>query len=110
MNRKFHLQIDDPVVVTQGRVGDSAWGHTQFPYLLRTDDGNILAEWEYTVDDIKYGGISLRAKSTDGGKSWSDATNGERVLRHPMKNGKELVGFVKKGAYPQDYFSKYSPI
>ena len=110
MNRTFHLQIDNPVVIHRGEVGDNAWGHTQFPFLYRADDGCIVAEWEYTVDDIRYGGISLEARSEDGGKSWTESPRGNDVRRLPMPNGKELVGFVKKGAYPQDYFSKYTPI
>ena len=58
MKRTFHLQIDDPVVISQGIAGDNAWGHTQFPFLYRATDGNIIAKWEYTVDDIKYAGTS----------------------------------------------------
>ena len=109
MKRTFHLQIDDPVVISQGKAGDNAWGHTQFPFLYRATDGNIIAEWEYTVDDIKYAGTSLLAKSNDGGKTWTEVQEGDAVRGIAMPNGKELVGFVKKGAYPQDYFSKYTP-
>ncbi|MBQ3015849.1 MAG: exo-alpha-sialidase [Clostridia bacterium] len=110
MNRTFHLQIDNPIVIHRGEVGDNAWGHTQFPFLYRATDGNIIAEWEYTVDDIKYAGTSIRAKSNDGGKTWTEVKEGDAVRGLSMPNGKELVGFVKKGAYPQDYFSKYTPI
>ena len=109
MKRKFHLQIEDPVVIHRGEVGDNAWGHTQFPCLHRADNGCIVAKWEYTVDDIKYAGISLTAKSTNGGKSWTESQDTKDISRLPMPNGKEFVGFVKKGAYPQDYFSKYTP-
>ena len=94
MKRTFHLQIDDPVVISQGKAGDNAWGHTQFPFLYRATDGNIIAKWEYTVDDIKYAGTSLSAKSNDGGKSWTEVKEGDTVRGLSMPNGKELVGEV----------------
>ena len=31
MNPKFHLVIEEPIVVTQGKVGDDAWGTFNFP-------------------------------------------------------------------------------
>ena len=50
--KAFHLEIGDPVVVTQGAVGDNAWGHYQFPGLAYTLDGNIVANWSYSGDTI----------------------------------------------------------
>ena len=110
MNRKFHLEIDDPVVVARGKPGDNAWGHTQFPFLYNTESGNIIATWEYTSDTIEYDQITSNAISSDSGKSWSRVPENEAIKRTAMANGKKFVGFVGKGAYPQDYFKKYTPV
>ena len=107
--KKFHLEIGEPTVIAQGEVGDNQWGHTQFPYLYRTVSGDIYADWEYTSDTIDYDGVNQSAISTDNGKTWSKPAKNERVRHIAMKNGKEFVGFVRKGAHLVDYFNKYTP-
>jgi len=109
MNKKFHLQIGEPTVISQGKVGDNQWGHTQFPYLYYTAEGDIYADWEYTSDTIDYDGVSQATVSSDGGKTWHAAKKSDRVRHITMKNGKEFVGFMRKGAHSVDYLKKYVP-
>ena len=109
MNRKFHLEIGQPVAVTYGKPGDDAWGHVQFPALYNTLNGKLLASWEYCSDTIEYKGDFHSAVSADGGKTWQAPAPEDEVAYPEMANGKRFAGFVRKGAYPVDYFEKYTP-
>ena len=109
MNRKFHLEIGQPVAVTYGKPGDDAWGHVQFPALYDTANGKIIASWEYCSDTIEYKGSFHTAVSDDGGASWRDSFPEDQIAYPKMSNGKCFAGFVRKGAYPVDYFEKYTP-
>ena len=110
MNRKFHLEIGQPVAVTYGKPGDDAWGHVQFPALYDTANGKIIASWEYCSDTIEYKGSFHTAVSDDGGASWRDSFPEDQIAYPKMSNGKCFAGFVRKGAYPVDYFEKYTPV
>ena len=109
MNRRFHLEIDQPIAVTYGKVGDNAWGHVQFPALYNTTNGKLFASWEYCSDTIEYKGDFHSAVSADGGETWHDPEIGDEIAYPKMANGKCFAGFVRKGAYPVDYFDKYIP-
>ena len=109
MNRKFHLEIDDPVAVAYGKPGDNAWGHVQFPAIFPAVNEKILVSWEYCEDTIEYKGSFHSAVSADGGASWRAPTENDRVLYPRMANGKCFAGFLRKGAYKVDYFDKYTP-
>ncbi len=110
MNKKFHLVIDEPIVVAQGEVGDNAWGHVQFPTLYNTINGKLLASWEYCSDTIEYKGSVYSAVSEDGGLRWCESANEDRISYPKMANGKFFAGFLRKGAYQVDYFDKYVPV
>ena len=109
MNRKFHLEIGQPIPVTYGKVGDNAWGHVQFPTLYHTVNGKLLASWEYCSDTIEYKGDFHSAVSADGGDTWHAPEAEDEIAYPKMANGKCFAGFVRKGAYPVDYFDKYTP-
>ena len=109
--KSFHLEIGDPVVVTQGAVGDNAWGHYQFPGLAYTLDGNIVASWNYSDDTIDDYINTFRKKvSTDGGKTWSDD---ESLCSTPdkfkMSNGKYFAGFKRANAHVATWQNAYEP-
>lgn len=121
--RKFHLEIGDPVLVTQGAVGDQAWGHYNFPSIKRTEKGHILVGWDYSNDDIDYKsapeGVVVNKVSEDDGRTFRPTRPGDRIessrklddrtVFHRMKNGRDFVGFQLKGAYRADYIDKYIP-
>ena len=110
MKRNVRLKIEDPVIVAQGGIGDTAWGHTQFPRLRKTGDGGIYIEWEYGSDSVNYDAVDYGAVSHDGGKSWERTAESTPLCGHEMKNGKGFLGFLKKGVYEAPYFKKYSPV
>ena len=109
MKSNFHLLISDPIAVAQGKVGDNAWGHTQFPTVFPTVNGKILVSWEYCDDTIEYKGDVYSAVSSDGGISWGEPQAEDKILYPKMSNGKCFAGFLKKGAHPVDYFDAYVP-
>ena len=109
--KSFHLEIGEPVVVTQGAVGDNAWGHNQFPGLAYTLDGNILATWCYSNDTIDdYVDVYRKKVSTDGGLTWSDD---ESLCSIPdkfqMSNGKYFAGFERANAHYTTWQNEYTP-
>ena len=108
---KFHLEIGEPVVVTQGAIGDNAWGHYQFPGLSYTLDGNILATWNYTSDTIDDYVNTVRKKvSTDGGLTWSDDASLCSVSnKFQMSNGKYFAGFESANAHEATWQKEYEP-
>ena len=112
--KKFHLELGEPVVVTQGEVGDQAWGHYNFPSLRRAENGSIVAGWAYSADDIYYKSapkeVVTRKASDDNGKTWRLTTPADRVHQHKMKNGKYFCGFKGKGAHAVEYFKNYTPV
>ena len=108
MSKKFHLKIDEPVVVHYGEVGDNEWGHTQFPHLEYVTDG-IACSWEYSRDTIDYDGATYKKYSKDNGKTWNSESGACRTHYQVMKNGKQFKGFVAKGAHKVDYLKKYTP-
>ena len=109
--KDFHLEIGDPVVVTQGAVGDNAWGHYQFPGLAYTLDGNIVATWNYTSDTIDDYVNTVRKKvSTDGGLTWSDdASLNTAPDKFQMPNGKYFAGFRSANAHVSTWQNEYQP-
>ena len=109
--KAFHLEIGDPVVVTQGAVGDNAWGHYQFPGLAYTLDGNIVATWNYTSDTIDDYVNTVRKKvSTDGGLTWSDdASLNTTPDKIQMPNGKYFAGFRSANAHVSTWQNVYEP-
>ncbi|MBQ9729480.1 MAG: exo-alpha-sialidase [Clostridia bacterium] len=109
MSKKFHLRIEEPVVVAHGEVGDNAWGHTQFPHLEYTTEG-IVCSWDYSNDTIDYDGISYKRYSKDNGKTWDSEKGSCRTQYQVMKNGKQFKGFLAKGAHKVDYLKKYTPV
>ena len=109
--KSFHLEFGEPVVVTQGAVGDNAWGHYQFPGLAYTLDGNIVANWTYSSDTIDdYVGTIKKKVSADGGKTWSDD---ESLCSTPdkfkMSNGKYFAGFKRANAHVATWQNAYTP-
>lgn len=109
MKKNFNLVIDEPVAVTYGKVGDNAWGHVQFPAIFNTINHKLLVAWEYCNDTIEYKGNVYSAVSDDGGTSWRAPDSADKISYPKMKNGKCFAGFLRKGAYPVDYFEKYTP-
>jgi len=106
----FKLVFGEPSIVVQGRPGDQAWGHFQFPSMYYTQDRNIAINWAYGDDTIRYDGITGVKISTDRGETWENAAGYDRAsssLR--MKNGKYFAGFAGKGAYSTDYLDRYEP-
>ena len=109
--KNFHLEIGEPTVVTQGAVGDNAWGHYQFPGLAYTLDGNIVANWSYSSDTIDdYVGTVRKKVSADGGKTWS---SNESLCTVPdkfqMSNGKYFAGFKSANAHIATWQNAYEP-
>ena len=109
--KSFHLEIGDPVVVTQGAVGDDAWGHNQFPGLSYTLDGNIVATWCYSSDTIDdYVDVYRSKVSTDGGKTWSsDESLCSISNKFKMSNGKYFAGFERANAHEATWQKAYEP-
>ena len=109
--KEFHIEIGDPIVVTQGAVGDNAWGHYQFPGLSYTLEGNIVATWNYTSDTIDDYLNTVRKKvSTDGGLTWSDdASLGSVPDKIQMANGKYFAGFKRANAHVAAWQNEYTP-
>ncbi len=109
--KSFHLEIGEPIVVTQGAVGDNAWGHYQFPGLAYTLDGNIVANWSYSRDTIDdYEGTVKKKVSTDGGLTWSDDPSlCYTSNKFPMSNGKYFAGFKSANAHEATWQKEYTP-
>ena len=112
--KKFHLDISDPIIVEQGAVGDTLWGHYQFPGFSRTEDGAAYLSWSYNGDDLTYKdhdttNIRTRAVSEDGGATWRDIRPTDSLVFPVMPNGKLFGGFLGKGAYPTTEYDKYTP-
>ncbi len=108
--KKFHLELGDIHVIHQGPVGDTAWGHYQFPSLYRTAEGKLHATWSYSSDTIEYDGEDGEAISDDCGKTWRKKTDKDHPLPiAKMKNGKYFGGFVRRGAHPVTYFENHTP-
>ncbi len=109
--KSFHLEIGEPVVVTQGVVSDDAWGHNQFPSLSYTLDGNLLATWCYSNDTIDdYVDVYRSKVSTDGGKTWSsDASLCSISNKFKMSNGKYFAGFERANAHATTWQKAYEP-
>lgn len=109
--KSFHLEIGEPSVVVQGAVGDSAWGHYQFPGLAYTLDGNIVANWNYTSDTIDDYVNTVQTKvSTDGGKTWSsDESLCSVSNKFQMSNGKYFAGFERANAHHTTWQNEYTP-
>ena len=109
--KEFHLEIGEPVVVTQGAVGDNKWGHNQFPGLSYTLDGNILATWCYSNDTIDdYVDVYRKKVSTDGGLTWSDDETLCFVSnKFQMSNGKYFAGFRRSNAHAATWQNAYEP-
>ena len=109
--KNFHLEIGEPIVVTQGAVGDNAWGHNQFPGLSYTLDGNILATWCYSNDTIDdYVDVYRKKVSTDGGLTWSDDESLCMVPdKFQMNNGKYFAGFERANAHYATWQNEYTP-
>ncbi len=109
--KSFHLEIGEPVVLTQGAVGDNAWGHYQFPGLSYTLDGNIVANWSYSSDTIDDYVNTVRKKvSTDGGLTWSDDPSlCYTSNKFQMSNGKYFAGFKSANAHPATWQNAYEP-
>ena len=98
----FRLELSEPSIVVQGEVGDDTWGHYQFPELYTTEEGYIVAQWQYGTDSITYDDILGRKVSTDGGKTWRSDVE-YTINDYPtMKNGKQFLGFVRKGGHLVD--------
>ena len=120
--KKFHLELDDPVVVAlQPSNEERVWGRWQFPALQYTKDGQILASFAYGKDDVSYSGYKLYMISEDKGKTWhsqkgegADKAPNKNAIQPPkytkMSNGKCFAGFVSKGAYKADYIEAYTHI
>ena len=122
-DKKFHLEIGDPVVVVQGAVGDQAWGHYNFPSIKKTSKGHILVGWDYGTDDIDYrsppADVVVNKISEDNGKTFrltraddavrSDRKFDDRTTFLRMKNGKDFIGFRAKGSHPAEYIGRYTP-
>ena len=109
--KSFHLEIGEPIVVTQGEVGDNAWGHYQFPGLSYTLDGNIVATWNYTSDTIDDYLNTVRKKvSVDGGLTWSDDPSLNTYPdKFQMANGKYFAGFRRANAHYATWQQEYTP-
>ena len=109
--KSFHLEIGEPSVVTQGAVGDNAWGHYQFPGLSYTLDGNIVATWNYTSDTIDdYVNTVQKKVSTDGGLTWSDDKSLNTTPdKFQMSNGKYFAGFRRANAHYATWQNEYTP-
>ena len=75
MKKNFNLVIDEPVAVTYGKAGDTAWGHVQFPSIFNTVNNKLLVSWEYGGETIEYKGTLHSAVSDDGGVSWRDPSS-----------------------------------
>lgn len=120
--KKFHLELDDPVVVAlQPSNEERVWGRWQFPALQYTKHGQILASFAYGKDDVSYSGYNLYMISEDKGKTWhsqkgegADKAPNKNAIQPPkytkMSNGKCFAGFVSKGAYKADYIEAYTHI
>ncbi len=109
--KKFELKISEPTVLFQGKVGDNAWGHNQFPRLLATKMGGIQASWEYTSDTIKYDGTFSELYTYDGGNTWGAMKEGDKVaFAHELVNdGKYFAAFKRVGAYKVEHLKNYTP-
>ncbi|MBQ8370271.1 MAG: exo-alpha-sialidase [Clostridia bacterium] len=109
--KKFHLELDEPVAVSLQPANEQRiWGRWQFPDLHRTENGHILASFEYGTDSYQYEAGTRYMVSEDDGKSWRPRREADRPVYTKMPNGKYFVGFVKKGCYKTDYPDAYTPI
>lgn len=114
-NGEFDLVYGDPVPLIHGAVGDTAWGHYQFPTLYYNLDGNIVSAWGYSGDNIYYEAapetIVTNKISEDGGKTWRLAEDDRELVsaKNLMPNGNYFTGFITKGAHYVDYLDEYTP-
>ncbi len=112
--KKYHIELGEERVVYQGAVGDTRWGHYQFPHMGRAKDGTILINWAYHNDSVFCDGHSAEAvtsaASDDNGKTWR-RRNADETVHHTLKmpNGKCFVGFRNKPGYTADFLSDYTP-
>ena len=113
----FSLELEDPIIVTQGDTYDKMWwGPVQFPKLSPSYDGNIICTWNTGADSITayeectegwlYGGMV----SSDNGKTWRPRTKDDKAKGFIMPNGKEYVPTNGKNAFVPDWLSKYTPV
>ncbi len=114
-NGDFDLVYGDPVVLTQGAVGDQAWGHYQFPAIRRNLDGNIIASWSYSGDNIRYesapDSVVTKKISEDEGQTWRLPTDERELVKaeNLMPNGRYFQGFITKGAHTVDWLDDFEP-
>lgn len=102
MSKNFHLDISEPMVVSQGMPGDEGWGKMQFPFAFKTESGGIYVCWKYGSDDIYYDARRLEAFSDDG-IHWRERNETDTISYPRMKNGHFFVGFVEEGTHKIDY-------
>lgn len=114
--KDFSLELEDPVIVTQGDTFEKMWwGPVQFPKLRYSNNGNVICTWNTGADSITayedstdgwlYGG----KVSSDGGKTWKIRTRDEVAKGVIMANGKEYVPPTGKNAFVPDWLPKYTP-
>jgi len=109
--KKFHLELEEPVTVALQPANEQRiWGRWQFPGLRKTENGCILASFEYGTDSYQYEATARFMVSDDNGKSWRKKQDDDRPVYTKMSNGKYFAGFVKKGCYKTDYPDKYTPV
>ena len=110
MNKKFHLEISEPMLIYQGQPGDDRWGRNQFPLMMKTEAGGYYAAWEYGTDTIYYESV-LREAVSDDGVSWRSKNENDKIVYyHKSKDGNYFAGFLRKGTHKIDYHTKYTPI
>ena len=103
----YRLEISEPITVYQSPADTKqSWGYYQFPTIMSTLEGDLLAHWAYSEDHVLGGGESASAIkwaiSEDCGKTWKPVSDSE-ISKYPIKydgveteSGKRFVSF--KGA------------
>lgn len=108
--RSFRIELSEPTVVAQPAEEDNVWGHYQFPVPYETSKGNIMAKWTMHNDLIE-GGSTKALISTDGGKTWGEATEGDvQLYGRKLRTGKYFLGFRSGGVIEADYLDRYKPV